>query len=121
MTVAVEALAREILNCIEVSIPFLDLEPVSDSEIDYGETANRIIAIIEREKASAVEGQWQDMATLPNDDTFVLAACKDGRKMVWVARRLQTAMAIGTPKHLSLPADYWMPIRALPLDGGGDA
>jgi len=64
---------------------------------------------------------WRPIATLPDDESMVLAgvpACStfpDGRVMLWRASILRTALSGGTPMHLQFPATHWKPRPAAPV------
>lgn len=54
--------------------------------------------------------RWRSMKTAPTDDTLILAATEDGRRMIFRGSILAGAMKASTPEHLRFPAVAWMPL-----------
>jgi hypothetical protein len=55
---------------------------------------------------------WRPIATIPDDDSLVLAYVPDGRMMIWKASLLHQTLRERTPHHLQFPATHF---RSLPL------
>jgi hypothetical protein len=53
--------------------------------------------------------RWNDISSLPDDDTVVVARTADDRVMVWRAPILRAGMDPRTPEHLKFPAVLWRP------------
>jgi hypothetical protein len=68
--------------------------------------ADAILAL----QAETPAGDWRTMDSVPGDDTKLLAACDDGRVMIWTGKVLAMAMKPDTPDHLRFPAARWMPL-----------
>lgn len=68
-------------------------------------------------RALLADQEWQLIETLLNNDDFILAATRDGRRMIWKASILLRNIAGPTPKHLQFPATHW---RSLPAPPSGD-
>lgn len=54
---------------------------------------------------------WVPIASLPDDDTLVIAFVPDGRMMIWKASLLRQALSPDAPQHLRFPATHY---RAMP-------
>ena len=61
--------------------------------------------------------RWRSIKTAPKDDTLIIAACADGRRMIWRGAILAGAMRESTPEHLRFPAVAWMPLPEFEIKG----
>lgn len=57
---------------------------------------------------------WRPIETAPTDETQILAATEDGRRMIWSAEMLTRVTTGKTPFHLQFPATHWALLPAPP-------